>query len=85
MVIMAEEVKILEDRRGGGGGSGSIGGDWNENHPGYGGNGVDFSYIFGKNIGENGYIAGGGGGGGYIHDSNDSLGIGGLGRWWYKW
>ena len=66
-------------RGGGGGGSGTVGGDWKDNHPGYGGNGIDFSYIFGKNIGENGYIAAGGGGGGYMHDSADSQGIGGIG------
>jgi len=64
----------------GGGGANQAGSDATDQKAGDGGDGKDYSSVFGTGVGENGFFAGGGGGG-YRSDSfpNSDPGIGGIG------
>ena len=63
---------------GGGGGAGTKGGDVSEvSVAGDGGDGVNFSAVFGEQFGDNGFFAGGGGGS--AGTNNIKKGLGGLG------
>jgi len=64
---------------GGGGGAGSVGSDFSSIYGGgNGGFGKEFIAYFGRNIGHNGYFAGGGGGNVYYNAGNRGYGNGGL-------
>lgn len=65
---------------GGGGGAGEVGENGkSSNLGGSGGDGLDFSAIFGTDVGDDGWFAGGGGGSGYQYDTATFGGKGGGG------
>lgn len=65
---------------GGGGGASAVGSNGTANNGGKGGNGTDYSSVFGTSIGVSGWVGGGGGGAGYTTAGAGGTGGGGKGQ-----